>query len=267
MTNMTHAEAREMMPVTQARAGAGAGCRTTWQKVRTSAFLVLAGAWLLACFGSANVGAQGMILDICPTDYGSFPENAPTLTCGCSTAAVKTGTVWGTNPYYYQSGLCRAALHAGAVGAEGGQVVVQPEKSTIFPAVSRNGVEARSSGPGMGFRVVVAGEPTAPKSPAPAGAASPGAPPQATGMTLDICPSNYDDIPEDAPTLTCGCTADGGQGGQRPWRQPLLLPVVDLPRRGACRCDRRRPAGRCWSTPWAPQPFFPAVIPQRRRGR
>jgi len=149
-----------------------------------------------------------MTLDICPTGSGSFPENAPADTCGCSAAAAKTGTVWGTNPYYYQSGLCRAALHAGAIGADGGQIVVQPEKSTIFPAVLRNGVEARSSGPGMGFRVVVTRDSAAPTSPAPAGAASPGAPPQTTGMTLDICPTDYGSFPADAPPLTCGCSAD-----------------------------------------------------------
>ena len=67
-----------------------------------------------------------MTFDICPTDYGSFPEDAPTLTCGCSAEAVKQGTVWGTNRYYYQSSLCRAALHAGAIGAQGGQIVVEP---------------------------------------------------------------------------------------------------------------------------------------------
>ena len=73
-----------------------------------------------------------MTLEICPTDYGSFPEDAPTLTCGCSAEAVKQGTVWGTNGYYYQSSLCRAALHAGAIGAAGGQIVVEPTKSASF---------------------------------------------------------------------------------------------------------------------------------------
>jgi outer membrane protein OmpA-like peptidoglycan-associated protein len=188
---------------------AGAGYRTAWRKLRRGILSSLAGAWILARFASVNVWAQGMVLDICPTDYGSFPESAPTLTCGCSAAAVKTGTVWGTNPYYYQSSLCRAALHAGALGAEGGQVVIQPEKSTIFPAVSRNGVQASSTGQGMGFRVVVTKEPAAPNSPAASGTASLGAPApaQSRSMTLDICPTDYGSFPEDAPPLTCGCSA------------------------------------------------------------
>ena len=99
-----------------------------------------------------------MTLDVCPTDYGSFPENAPQLTCGCDAASVTKGNVRGANPYYYQSSLCRAALHAGAIGAQGGQIVVRPEKATVFPAVPRNGVTADSWGEGMGFRVAVAGQ-------------------------------------------------------------------------------------------------------------
>src|SRR5215475_15838730 len=140
---------------------------------------------------STSARAQGMTLDICPTDYGSFPENAPTLTCGCSADAVKKGNVRGANPYYYQSSICRAALHAGAIGPEGGQIVVRPEKATIFPAVPRNGVPADSWGEGMGFRVVVADGAASPAAAAPAagGAAGAGAPAQAAGMTLDICPT------------------------------------------------------------------------------
>jgi outer membrane protein OmpA-like peptidoglycan-associated protein len=117
-----------------------------------------------AVFDAAS--STGLTLDICPIDYGSFPADAPPLTCGCSADTVKTGTVWGANPYYYQSGLCRAALHAGAIGAEGGKIEVKPEKAAFFPAVSRNGVEARSSGEGTGFRVTAV-----PGAAAPVGAA------------------------------------------------------------------------------------------------
>src|SRR4029077_5549084 len=95
---------------------------------------------------------DGRTLDICPTNYGSFPEDAPPLTCGCDAASVKRGDVYGANPYRYNSSLCRAALHAGVIGAEGGQIVVQPRKASFFPAVLRNGVEAGSYGGGGGVR-------------------------------------------------------------------------------------------------------------------
>src|SRR5258708_30711629 len=94
-----------------------------------------------------------MKLDICPSDYGSFPEDAPPLTCGCSAESVKQGSVYGANPYYYLNSLCRAALHAGAIGATGGQIVVKPEKAAFFPSVERNGVAAGSNSGGMGVRV------------------------------------------------------------------------------------------------------------------
>jgi outer membrane protein OmpA-like peptidoglycan-associated protein len=94
-----------------------------------------------------------MTLDVCPSNYGSFPEDAPTLSCACAAEATKDGLVRGANPYYYQSSLCRAALHAGAIGPQGGQIIVAPSKQAFFPAVTKNGVEGDSWGEGMGFQV------------------------------------------------------------------------------------------------------------------
>ena len=104
-----------------------------WQIIRTTLLGFLTAMCFVAVFGRGEVRAQEMTLDICPSDYGSFPENAPTLTCGCSAEAVKEGGVRGANPYYYQSSLCRAALHAGAVGAEGGDDRGQARKDGILP--------------------------------------------------------------------------------------------------------------------------------------
>jgi outer membrane protein OmpA-like peptidoglycan-associated protein/protein tyrosine phosphatase (PTP) superfamily phosphohydrolase (DUF442 family) len=178
---------------------AGAGCRMIRQIVRTGVCFFLAGAWLLAGFGSTKVWAQGMTLDICPTDYGNFPEDAPTLTCGCDAASVRQGSVYGANPYPSVSSLCRAALHAGAIGAEGGQIVVQPKKAAFYPAVTRNGVEARSWGADKGFSVSAKADG---RSGSPVFDAA-----NRAGLTLDICPTDYGNFPEDAPTLTCGCGA------------------------------------------------------------
>jgi outer membrane protein OmpA-like peptidoglycan-associated protein len=185
----------------------------TWKTYSTSPWIIAAGLCLLAGFGTREAPAQTMTLDVCPSNYGSFPEDAPTLTCGCSAAAVKEGNVRGTNPYYYQSSLCRAALHAGAIGADGGQISVKPEKSTFFPAVTKNGVETDSWGEGMGFRVEVAGN--AKPAQSDDAAAAPAAAPadQQGAMTLDVCPSNYGNFPEDAPPLTCGCSADAMKEG------------------------------------------------------
>src|SRR6202023_588390 len=77
-------------------------------------------------------------LDICPNWYGEFGEDSPPLTCGCTAAAAKQGGVIGANPYYWQSGICPAALHAGVIGADGGQVIVTPDKAPVFPGITRN---------------------------------------------------------------------------------------------------------------------------------
>ena len=218
--------------------------------------LILAGSWLVAAAlsplfspsdGSAQ--AQTMALDTCPSDYGSFPEDAPTLTCGCSAEAVKDGDVYGANPYSWSSSLCRAALHAGAIGAQGGQIKVTPQRSTFFPAVTRNGVRAGSRGEGMGFRVELAGDTAAVPATPPAG--------QESGMTLDICPSNYSSFPEDAPTLTCGCSAeavkDGDVYGANPysWSSSLCRAALHAGAIGA-------QGGQIKVTPQRSS-FFPAV--------
>jgi outer membrane protein OmpA-like peptidoglycan-associated protein len=252
-----------------------AGMREIWSSARMLLAAAAASA-ILVVGGSAVALAQGMTLDVCPSNYGSFPEDAPTLTCGCSAEAATQGDVFGANPYYWQSELCRAAVHAGAIGAEGGQIVVEPSKQAFFPAVSNNGVEGSSYGEGMGFKIVVAGTaPTAPQASGPAPpqpatgttsaapatpsttAETPSAPQPTAGMTLDVCPSNYGSFPEDAPTLTCGCTAEvatqGDVYGANPyyWQSELCRAAVHAGAIGA--------EGGQIVVEAAPQPFYPAV--------
>jgi len=233
------------------------GCIMIWQFVRAGLPAVVAGLCLVCGFGGGGARAQTMTLDVCPTDYGSFPEDAPTLTCGCSAEAVKQGDVRGANPYYYQSSLCRAALHAGAVGAEGGEITVEPEKSAFFPAVARNGVEADSWGQGMGFRVVVKDQAAASEPPPAASAPAETQPAQAAGMVLDVCPSDYGSFPEDAPPLTCGCSADAAKAGDVRGANPYYY------QSSLCRAAVHAGAvgengGEIVVEP-APSAFFPAV--------
>ncbi len=243
------------------------------QIVRVSALSFLLTLGVLVGFGGGAATAQTMTLDVCPTDYGSFPENAPPLSCACSADAVKEGSVDGANPYYYQSSLCRAAVHAGAIGATGGQILVEPSPSPFFPAVTRNGVEAGSWGEGMGFRVVVSGAAAAPPSaaeapaaptappattPPPAAAApTPATPAPSAGMTLDICPTNYGSFPEDAPPVTCPCSADAVKEGSVDGANPYYY------QSSLCRAALHAGAvgatgGQIVVEP-ASQPFFPAV--------
>jgi outer membrane protein OmpA-like peptidoglycan-associated protein len=92
---------------------------------------------------------------------------------------MKMGSVYGTNPYMWQSALCVAALHAGAIGAQGGKITVKPEKAQFYPAVSRNGTTSGSFGEARGFRVVVAGAASAAAGATPATVDTAGKPIQA----------------------------------------------------------------------------------------
>jgi hypothetical protein len=93
---------------------------------------------------AAASAATALTMDFCPNNFSSIPMDTPPIACGCpAEAAKKNDTVWGANPYYYGSSICRAAVHAGAMTAQGGQIVVEPaDKVLFFPSVTKNGVES-----------------------------------------------------------------------------------------------------------------------------
>ena len=161
---------------------------------------------------AAALPAAAQTMDICPNSFSSIPMDTPPITCGCSAeAAKKNDTVWGGNPYYYGSSICRAAVHAGAIGAQGGQVTITPApKIPFFPSVTRNGVESSPSNADNGFRVVVAGG-------ASAAASTPAAASAATTQTMDICPNNFSSIPMDTPPIACGCPAEAAKKNDTVW--------------------------------------------------
>jgi LCCL domain len=62
---------------------------------------------------------------LCPGNFQGAPEQP--MDCACSAETTRfDAPVWGTDVYSDDSSICRAALHAGAVGAEGGRVRVTP---------------------------------------------------------------------------------------------------------------------------------------------
>lgn len=65
------------------------------------------------------------------------------LACACSIEALQAGSVWGSGPYTADSSVCRAARHAGAVSASGGEINVRITAGrSSYPASERNGVSA-----------------------------------------------------------------------------------------------------------------------------
>ena len=92
---------------------------------------------------------------LCPVLYNAGPDG---WSGDCSCEAVRTGPVWGTNPYTSDSAVCRAARHAGVIGAGGGVVHVSPAPGQqSYAGSTRNGVKTDSYGPWSGsFRVSAA---------------------------------------------------------------------------------------------------------------
>jgi LCCL domain-containing protein/VWA domain-containing protein len=97
------------------------------------------------------------------TSTGGCPPNfqGKQLSCECRAKALeKGGSVWGTDIYTGDSSLCRAALHAGIITAEGGKVTVYPLPGQgSYDGASRNGVESRDYGAyatSFGFRPDIA---------------------------------------------------------------------------------------------------------------
>lgn len=65
------------------------------------------------------------------------------LSCSCTIEAIGAGMVWGGGPYTADSGICRAARHAGSIGAYGGMVRVRITPGEPgYPASERNGIRA-----------------------------------------------------------------------------------------------------------------------------
>ena len=65
----------------------------------------------------------------CPSTWAPI-QSLPGAILGCTcTAEQITGSVWGSGPYTFDSALCAAARHAGAIGAEGGPIWI-----TVGPA-------------------------------------------------------------------------------------------------------------------------------------
>jgi hypothetical protein len=154
-----------------------------------------------------TIDESGMSMEVCPDSYSGFKEDSPTLTCGCLPPAMKEGDVEGANPYTKSSKICRSALHAGILGAEGGKVVVTPEKVLLYPALIRNGVTSRWSPEILGFRLAsVAGV-------APVVASTPVTIDE-SGMHMEVCPDSYSGFREDSPMLTCGCLPPAMKAGE-----------------------------------------------------
>jgi len=84
---------------------------------RMMAFAALSVAGLI---GSAGIAAAQTAP--CPTNGTNL---GGAIQCACPSGAAP-GSVWGSGIYTSDSNICTAAVHAGAIGAGGGQIIVTP---------------------------------------------------------------------------------------------------------------------------------------------
>ncbi|MEM8695963.1 MAG: LCCL domain-containing protein [Pseudomonadota bacterium] len=83
----------------------------------------------------------------CPDNARQLRGTDESLTCSCTAAATGAGTVWGTDTYTDDSGICQAALHAGVVPAEGGDVTINiVDGLESYTGSEANGVDSRDYG-------------------------------------------------------------------------------------------------------------------------
>jgi hypothetical protein len=84
----------------------------------------------------------------CPKMLAINRDLSTPFSCTCGAGAASTsGAVWGTDLYTDDSTLCLAAVHAGAIGAEGGLVtVLRSEGRPLYVGSARNGVTSHDFG-------------------------------------------------------------------------------------------------------------------------
>ncbi len=97
--------------------------------------------------GSTATTSEGVtlsVVDVTCTDAGQsyVNEDSPQIVATCPASCAETGgAIWGTDTYTSDSSICVAAIHAGVISDEGGQVLVtwQPGQEA-YPSSEQNGV-------------------------------------------------------------------------------------------------------------------------------
>jgi outer membrane protein OmpA-like peptidoglycan-associated protein len=99
-------------------------------------------------FRVARTSATGIdITAQCPENFSSYRGIGQPLRCVCAGEETVHGSVWGTDIYSDDSGICRAAVHAGAIGFMGGSVTVlgRPGQSSYLGR-AQNGLRSNEYG-------------------------------------------------------------------------------------------------------------------------
>jgi TIR domain/LCCL domain len=138
----------------------------------------------------ADAGAAGP----CPGSLSINRELPTPFSCTCSAEAASKSSVWGTDVYTDDSGLCRAALHAGVITPQGGLItVLRGGGRSLYVGSVRNGV-ASNDFPAFPNSIEFKGTQAPPPGPG-------------------LCPASLA-VNHELPTpFTCRCTSEVTQRG------------------------------------------------------
>jgi hypothetical protein len=144
--------------------------------------------------GPGAGGADAASAGPCPGSLGINRELPTPFSCTCSAEATSKSAVWGTDVYTDDSGLCRAAVHAGAITPQGGLItVLRSEGRSLYVGSNRNGV-ASNDFPAFPSSIEFKGTPPPPPGPG-------------------LCPASLG-VSRELPTpFTCRCTTEVTQRG------------------------------------------------------
>ena len=84
---------------------------------------IVAGGGAALALGQPDAPGAAAQAPIAPCPYSAVRlAVGAELRCSCPASATMSGSVWGSGPYTADSVVCRAAVHAGAIRREGGEV-------------------------------------------------------------------------------------------------------------------------------------------------
>ncbi|KAM4021497.1 uncharacterized protein ACNLHF_026872 isoform 2-T2 [Anomaloglossus baeobatrachus] len=152
---------------------------------------------------TAAIASNSAVTASCTTTARDLPGSSAEVLCPAD-CLTNGGSVWGSDVYTDDSSICRAAIHAGKIPNNGGQVSVQksPGQSS-YTGSTRNGVSTKNYGPWPGSFLFIS---TSPVSPEPTTETT-----QRPPVTAS-CTTTARDLPGSSAEVLCpaDCLTNGG---------------------------------------------------------
>lgn len=187
-------------------------------------------ARLLTFIGAAcllsGFASDAFALVQCPDNFVAFRGTSQPLACSCPPDSTERGAVWGMGPHTEDSSICKAAVHAGVLTSNGGDIIVVPAPGQrTYPGVTRNGVFSDNNGQSDGsFSFAQAPQQAAITAPPPAPMPTPAVPPAMAVVPMTAtpvkgadqisqCPDNFVAFRGTSTPLSCFCPAENTERG------------------------------------------------------